>query len=40
MQRHIQDIINSQRLLNTALEWANNLMNDIANARNNLLQAR
>ena len=38
MQRHVQDAINSQRLLNTAFERSNDLMNDLANTRADLLQ--
>src|SRR6266496_4334470 len=38
MQRHVQDVINSQGLLNIANERINNLMNDLANTRNDCLQ--
>ena len=38
MQRHAQDAINLQDLLNTANGRINNLMNDLANTRNNCLQ--
>ena len=38
MQRHVQDVINLQGLLNTANRWINNLMNDLTNTRNDLLR--
>jgi len=38
MQRHVQDSINSQALLNTALARSNDLMTDLANTRAELLQ--
>ncbi len=38
MQRHAQDAINLQGLLNTANGWINNLMNDLANTRNDCLR--
>ena len=38
MQRHAQDSINSLGLLNTANGQINNLMNDLANTRNECLQ--
>ncbi len=38
MQRHAQDAINLQGLLNTANRWINNPMNDLANTRNDCLR--
>src|SRR6266496_2390352 len=40
MQRYVQDTINSQGLLNIANGRINNLMNDLANTRNDCLQKK
>ena len=40
MQRHAQNAINSQGLLNTANRWIYNIMNELTNTRNDLFQKK